>query len=344
MAKQSQKTAQNKGSSPLKSKVILVTGGTGSFGKAFVKEVLASHDPAVIRIYSRDELKQWEMAREFRHDKRLRFLIGDVRDAARLKRAIEGVDIVIHAAALKHVPACEYNPVDAVRTNVDGAINVINAALDNNVEKVVALSTDKAVSPVNMYGATKLCAERLIIQSNSYRGTLRKTAFSVVRYGNVVGSRGSVIPLFREQRGQGEVTITDKRMTRFWITLPQAITFVISSLALMKGGEIFVPKIPTARITDLATVIASRAKQRMIGIRPGEKLHEHLMTVEEGPLALDTGDKYIILSASPAWGYDEKLYRNMKKVPSNFHYNSRDNKKYLSRTAIAKLLKENNLA
>lgn len=323
-----------------KDKVILITGGTGSFGKACVKKLLEEHDPAAIRIYSRDELKQWEMAREFNHHDKVRFLIGDVRDAGRLKRATEEVDYLIHAAALKHVPACEYNPVEAVRTNVDGAINVINAALDANVKKVIALSTDKAVNPVNIYGATKLCSDRLFIQSNSYRGPRRDTCFSVVRYGNVMGSRGSVIPLFRAQSEKGEITITDPRMTRFWITLPQAVDFVLSSFEIMQGGELFVPKIPSMKVTDLAKVIAPKAKQKVIGVRPGEKLHESLITVEEGALAREMKDRYVILSASVDWPYDKRAFNRLHKVKEGFEYNSLDNPKYITQKEIVRMLEK----
>jgi len=322
-----------------KGKIILITGGTGSFGKACVKRLLEAHDPASIRIFSRDELKQWEMARQF-NDERLRFLIGDVRDVNRLKRAFEGVDYVIHAAALKHVPACEYNPVEAVRTNVDGAINVINAALDTNVKKVIALSTDKAVNPVNIYGATKLASDRLFIQSNSYSGTLHPTRFSVVRYGNVMASRGSVIPLFRKQAESGVLTVTDARMTRFWITLPHAVDFVLSSFELMQGGEIFVPKIPSMKITDLVKVLAPKAKIKVIGVRPGEKLHESLTTKEESPLVRDMKDRYIVLSPSREWPVDESLYTRYKKVKEGFEYNSLDNKDYLSQKEMTKMLEE----
>ncbi len=323
-----------------KNKVILITGGTGSFGKACVKQLLKAHNPSVIRVYSRDELKQWEMAREFNNDERIRFLIGDVRDATRLKRACEGVDYVIHAAALKHVPACEYNPMEAVRTNVDGAINVINAALDTSVKKVIALSSDKAVSPVNIYGATKLCSDRLFIQSNVYRGSVRDTRFAVVRYGNVMGSRGSVIPLFRAQAAAGTLTITDPRMTRFWMTLPQAVDFVLSSFEIMQGGEIFVPKIPSMKITDLAKVIAPKAKIKVVGIRPGEKLHESLITPEESALTWEMKDRYLVLSASREWKVDEAAYTRYKKVKAGFDYNSLSNEKYISPKEMGNLLKK----
>jgi UDP-N-acetylglucosamine 4,6-dehydratase len=321
----------------LKNKVVLVTGGTGSFGKALIKKLLEEYDPEAIRIYSRDELKQWEMAREFNNEK-LRFLIGDVRDGERLSRACEGVDVIVHAAALKQVPACEYNPMEAVKTNVNGAINVINAALDNNVKKVIALSTDKAASPVNTYGATKLLSDRLFIQSNAYRGSHRDTQLSVVRYGNVMGSRGSVIPVFLKQRETGVITITDPSMTRFWITLPQAVDFVLSSLSIMQGGELFVPKIPSMKITELAKVIAPKAKQKITGIRPGEKLHESLITPEENHLVREMKDRYIVLSASPEWHFDSSLYSSLKKVPKNFSYDSLHNPKYLNQKELATML------
>lgn len=324
----------------LKGKTVFITGGTGSFGKACVKKLLDEHNPKAVRIFSRDELKQWEMQRHF-NDDRLRFLIGDVRDGERVRRATEGVDIIIHAAAMKQVPACEYNPIEAVKTNIEGAVNVINAALDNSVPRVIALSTDKAVSPVNIYGATKLAAERLFIQSNSYRGLKRDTRFSVVRYGNVMASRGSVIPLFKKQKEAGELTITDEHMTRFWITLPQSVDFVLSSLEMMQGGELFVPKIPTMKIIDLAKTVAPAATCRVVGIRPGEKLHECLVTKEEGRLAYELKDRYIILSASPAgWVNDPKKYKGAKRLVENFEYHSHTNDEQLSIPQMKKLLVE----
>lgn len=320
-----------------KDKIILITGGTGSFGKACVKKLLEEHDPSSIRILSRDELKQWEMAREFRDHPKLRFLIGDVRDPSRLARAFEGVDFVIHAAALKHVPACEYNPVEAVKTNVDGAINVINAALDADVKKVIALSTDKAVAPVNIYGATKLASDRLFIHGNFYAGA-HPTRFSVVRYGNVMGSRGSVIPLFRKQAESGVLTITDPRMTRFWITLPEAVDFVLTSFEHMQGGELYVPKIPSMKITDLAKVLAPKAKLKTVGIRPGEKLHEALITAEEARDTREMKDRYVVLSPSREWSLDESLYSRYKKVKPDFEYNSLDNPKYISQKELTATL------
>ena len=258
----------------LSGKIILLTGGTGSFGKKFTEIVLKEHNPKVIRIFSRGELKQQKMREQFNNE-RLRFFIGDVRDRNRLYRAMNNDDIVVHAAALKQVPTCEYNPIEAIKTNINGAINVIDAAIDNDVEKVMALSTDKAVHPINLYGATKLVAEKLFIQANSYTGK-RETIVSCVRYGNVVGSRGSVIPVFKEQRKKGVITITDERMTRFWITQEQAVKFIIDCIEKMKGGEVFIPKIPSMKITDLIDVIAPEAKREVVGIRPGEKINEVL--------------------------------------------------------------------
>ena len=322
-------------------KTVLITGGTGSFGRACVTTLLEKHDVKAIRIFSRDELKQWEMRREFGDHRKLRFFIGDVRDFQRVKRATEGVDIIIHAAALKQVPACEYNPMEAIKTNVDGAMNVINAALDNNIPRVIALSTDKAASPVNLYGATKLCSDRLFIQSNAYRGKERKTMFSVVRYGNVMGSRGSVIPLFKKQMEKGELTITDDRMTRFWITLPQAVDFVLTSLEVMQGGEMFVPKIPTMSILDLAKTIAPDATCRIVGIRPGEKLHECLITNEEGRIAYEMKDRFIVLSPSLVdVKNDMTKYKGAKKLKEGFEYHSHTNEHFLTKEQMKKLLAE----
>lgn len=272
---------------------ILVTGGTGSFGQAFVRRVLARRSPTTLRIYSRDELKQYEMAQTFQADPRLRFFIGDVRDRERLARAMHGVDVVVHAAALKQVPICEYNPAEAVKTNVMGAQHVIDCAIDAGVARTVALSTDKAVNPVNLYGATKLCAEKLFIHGNVYAGS-RDARFSCVRYGNVVGSRGSVIPLFVRQAPSGTLTVTDRRMTRFWLSLEQAVDFVLQCVDEMRGGEIFVPKIPSMRVVDLAAAIAPEAAVKEIGIRPGEKLHEVLLTAEEARNAREHPTHFVV--------------------------------------------------
>lgn len=316
-----------------KGKTVLITGGTGSFGKACTKILLDKYQVASIRIYSRDELKQWEMAQSYSsHPKKklLRFFIGDIRDLSRLQRATQGTDLIIHAAALKQVPACEYNPIEAIRTNIQGAINVIDSALDCNVEKVIALSTDKASQPINLYGATKLCSDKLFIQANNYRGK-RKSAFSVVRYGNVMGSRGSVIPLFQKQSATGTLTITHPEMTRFWITLDQAVNFVLNSFSLMQGGELFVPKIPSMKIIELAKTIAPKAKIKLVGIRPGEKLHESLIGRDEAMNTFDLGDRYLIEpSYMDRWNPKHKSYSQKKAVKEGFDYNSLDNPDYLS--------------
>lgn len=319
-----------------KDKVVLVTGGTGSFGQKFTEILLKEHKPRAIRIYSRGELKQVEMERNF-NDERLRFLIGDVRNLRRLRRAMDGVDIVVHAAALKHVPVCEYNPIEAVETNITGAENVINAALDSEVEKVIAVSTDKAVQPVNLYGATKLVAEKLFVQGNAYSGK-RKTRFACVRYGNVVGSSGSVIPLFLRQKESGEVTITDERMTRFWITLEQGVKFVINSTAVMEGGEIFVPKIPSMKIADLADAIAPGAKRKVIGIRPGEKLHEILLTEEEARHTKELDNYFIIEPEHQFWGGGN--HPEGKELPEAFEYTSDNNAQQLTEGQLEEMLKQ----
>ncbi|MBT9172533.1 MAG: UDP-N-acetylglucosamine 4,6-dehydratase (inverting) [Syntrophomonadaceae bacterium] len=316
-------------------KTVLVTGGTGSFGKKFAEIVLREHEPKSLRIFSRGELLQLQMREQFQGDGRLRFFIGDVRDKERLSRAMNGVDIVVHAAALKQVPACEYNPLEAVRTNIDGAANVIDAAIDNEVEKVLAISTDKAVWPVNLYGATKLVAEKLFVQGNAYTGG-RKTRFSVVRYGNVVGSRGSVIPLFYEQRKAGRITVTDDRMTRFWLTLEQGVYFVINCLEQMKGGEIFVPKIPSMRITDLAEAIAPGATQEVIGIRAGEKLHECLLTGEEARHTREFDTYFVVEPEHPFWKKDAGS--TVKSLPEGFEYSSNSNDLWLSAEDLLALI------
>lgn len=278
----------------LDNKVILVTGGTGSFGKKFTQMVLSRYKPKKLIIFSRDEMKQYEMKQIFSEEiyNNIRYFIGDVRDPDRLHRAFNGVDIIIHAAALKIVPTAEYNPFETVRTNVFGAENIINVAIDNKVERVIALSTDKAVNPVNLYGATKLCAEKMFIAANNY--SPNGTKFSIVRYGNVFGSRGSVVPFFRECARKGEVPITDKKMTRFWITLEQGVEFVLNSLKKMKGGEIFVPKIPSMKITDLAKALCPDCRHKVVGIRPGEKLHESLLSPDDGIHSYEYDDGFII--------------------------------------------------
>jgi UDP-N-acetylglucosamine 4,6-dehydratase/5-epimerase len=316
---------------------ILVTGGTGSFGKEFVSMLLRDYQPKKIIIYSRDELKQHEMRVGGFDHPRLRYFIGDVRDRARLFRAMRDVDIVVHAAALKQVPACEYNPLEAVKTNINGAANIIDAAIDNGVEKVLALSTDKAVNPVNLYGATKLVAEKLFTQANAYSGD-RVTRFSSVRYGNVVGSRGSVIPLFKKQRDTGTITLTDDRMTRFWITLEQGVRFVIRAITLMQGGEVFVPKIPSMHVTDLANVIAPGCKLDVIGIRPGEKLHEQLVSSEESRYALEFEDMYIIQPVHPWW--QEPRYEGAQPMKEGNSYSSNTNDWWLTDDELKRMAGE----
>ncbi|MBI4971512.1 MAG: UDP-N-acetylglucosamine 4,6-dehydratase (inverting) [Candidatus Omnitrophica bacterium] len=274
-----------------KQKVVLVTGGTGSFGQEFVKTMLREHKPKKLIVFSRDEMKQWEMKKLY-DDPCMRYFIGDVRDVDRLHRAFQGVNIIVHAAALKVVPTAEYNPFEVVKTNVIGAENVINLAIDNNVEKVIALSTDKAANPVNLYGATKLCAEKMFVAANNY--SPEGTQFSVVRYGNVFGSRGSVVPFFKECRKTGVVPITDARMTRFWITLKQGVDFVVRNFDLMNGGEIFIPKLPSIKITDLAKAVCPNVKQEIVGIRPGEKIHETLVSSDDGFDTYEYSDKYVI--------------------------------------------------
>ncbi|MCF7844247.1 MAG: UDP-N-acetylglucosamine 4,6-dehydratase (inverting) [Kiritimatiellales bacterium] len=310
----------------LSNQSILITGGTGSFGKQFCRTVLDHHSPKKVIVFSRDELKQYEMQNEGFDHPDIRFFIGDVRDRDRLSRAMAGVDIVIHAAALKHVPACEYNPHEAVKTNITGARNIVDTAIDAGVKKVIALSTDKAVSPSNLYGATKLVSEKIITQGNAYRGGI-DTRFACVRYGNVVGSRGSVIPLFEKQRDTGTITITDERMTRFWITIDQGVDFVINCLDKMEGGEVFIPKIPSMKITELAEAIAPRCKKNLIGIRPGEKLHEVLLSEDESRHTLETENMYIIQPEISSWRETPWPTPNL---PEDFKYASNTNIEWLT--------------
>jgi UDP-N-acetylglucosamine 4,6-dehydratase/5-epimerase len=309
---------------------ILVTGGTGSFGQAFVRRLFAEHRPARVIVYSRDELKQYEMAQLFNHDE-LRFFIGDVRDLARLERALNGVDIVVHAAALKQVPAAEYNPIECIKTNVFGAENVINACLNQGVHKVIALSTDKAVSPINLYGASKLCSDKLFIAANHLAGK-EGTRFAVVRYGNVIGSRGSVVPFFKQCSKTGKLPITDPRMTRFWIRLEDGASFVQRALEMMHGGEIFVPKIASMRITDLATAICAGCEQETVGIRPGEKLHELLITHDDARHTLEFDSFFVIRPAVHFWNHGEHSSYDGevgRPVPADFEYASNSNSNWL---------------
>ncbi|MBI3548556.1 MAG: UDP-N-acetylglucosamine 4,6-dehydratase (inverting) [Elusimicrobia bacterium] len=320
----------------LNGKSVLVTGGTGSFGKRFVDVLLSQSKVKKLIVFSRDELKQSEMAARVK-DQRLRFFIGDVRDLQRLQRAFHGVDYVVHAAALKQVPTLEYNPFEAVLTNIVGAENIINAAIDQNVKKVVALSTDKAVNPINLYGATKLCAEKLFIAGNSYAAAM-DTRFSVARYGNVIGSRGSVIPLFLKCRKDGVLPITDERMTRFWLTLDQGIWLVLQALELMQGGETFVPKIPSMRMTDLTKAIAPECKIKVVGIRPGEKLHEVLLTEDESVRAIDMGGLFLIQPNFPWWGKQAKPEGT--PVPADFRYASDTNDWWLTPAELRSMIGE----
>jgi UDP-N-acetylglucosamine 4,6-dehydratase len=320
--------------------VVLVTGGTGSFGKKFTEIMLRDYHPCKLIIFSRDELKQHEMRTSGFDHPSLRYFIGDVRDPDRLDRALSGATVVIHAAALKQVPACEYNPFEAIQTNVIGGRHVIDAAINQKVSRILALSTDKAVNPINLYGATKLCAEKMFVQANAYAGG-HDTRFSCARYGNVVGSRGSVIPVFLEQRKRGKITITDARMTRFWITLDQGVRFVIQCIEQMQGGEIFVPKIPSMRLTDLAQTVAAECSIEYIGIRPGEKLHEVLVSEDEARNTLEVKDMYVIQPAHPWWKTENWMHA--RALPEGFRYASDTNGEWLSNEQLAKLVDAENI-
>jgi UDP-N-acetylglucosamine 4,6-dehydratase len=320
----------------LADKSILVTGGTGSFGKAFIRRILSDLEPRRVAILSRDELKQYEFRQELGDDPRLRWFIGDVRDRARLEQAFNGVDVVVHAAAMKQVDTAEYNPFECIATNVLGAENVINAAISRGVERVIALSTDKASSPANLYGASKLCSDKLFVAGNHYAARA-VTRFSVVRYGNVVGSRGSVVPLFRRLASSGVLPITDTRMTRFWITLRQAVQFVVDSFDEMQGGEIFVPKIPSTTVTDLAEAIAPGAQHEVIGIRPGEKLHEEMISEHDSERTIMRSDRYVILPTQRRWGaFDSEV--DGLSVAAGFAYRSDTNPWFLTMEEIRDLL------
>jgi len=323
----------------LNGKNILITGGTGSFGKKFFQIVLETYQPEKLIIFSRDELKQFEMSQRWSMKKYpcIRYFLGDVRDRDRLMRAFNGIDYVIHAAALKQVPAAEYNPSEAIKTNIMGAMNVIDAALYNNVKKVVALSTDKASNPINLYGATKLCSDKLFVAANVYPGLDRDTIFSIVRYGNVLGSRGSVVPFFKERSKTGILPITDPNMTRFWITLDQAVHFVLKVLEIAKKGELFVPKIPSMKITDLAVAIAPECKQEVVGIRPGEKIHETLIGEDEGRNSTEYNDCYVIRQNMS----EQNLLSNNggKNCPEGFHYTSDNNENAMTVEELRETLK-----
>jgi len=324
----------------LSNSTILITGGTGSFGNIFVPLTLEEYNPKKLIIYSRDEMKQWEMAKKFHDDERVRFFIGDVRDKDRLYRALDGVDYVVHAAATKIVPTAEYNPFECVKTNVNGAMNLIDACIDKGVKRCVALSTDKASQPVNLYGATKLCSDKLFIAGNSYAGK-KNTRFAIVRYGNVMGSRGSVIPLFIEQAKTGEVTITDERMTRFMISLEQGVELVWHAFDDMEGGEIYVKKIPSMKLTDIARAVSETAKQKNIGVRPGEKLHEQMIGFEDAPYTYEYKEHFKILPQIHEWSKDPSRIKDGKLVSPDFSYTSDNNQKWMMIEELKKWIEKN---
>lgn len=319
---------------------ILITGGTGSFGKKFVQMTLENYNPELIIVYSRDEMKQWNMAQDYLNDSRVKFIIGDVRDKERLSRSLDGVDYVVHAAATKIVPTAEYNPFECVKTNINGAMNVIDACTDRKIKKVVALSTDKASNPINLYGATKLASDKLFVAGNSNL-SLDKTQFSVVRYGNVMGSRGSVIPFFLQKKSEGVLPITDYRMTRFMISLDEGVKLVWHAFEDMLGGEIYVKKIPSMTITDIAKAVAPEADQKIIGIRPGEKLHEQMIGVEDAPHTFEFKEYYKILPAIHNWSKDSKRIKDGKAVNENFLYSSDNNKEWMSTEELTIWIEEN---
>jgi len=323
-----------------KNSTILVTGGTGSFGNAFIPMTLAKYNPKKLIVFSRDEMKQWEMAKKFPNEGRLRFFIGDVRDKDRLYRAFGGVDFVVHAAATKIVPSAEYNPFECIKTNVNGAMNVIDAAIDAGVKRIVALSTDKASSPINLYGASKLCSDKLFIAGNSYVG-LKETRFSIVRYGNVMGSRGSVIPFFMEQAKTGVLNITDERMTRFMISLEQSVKLVWQAFDDMEGWEIYVKKIPSMKLLDIARAVAEDAKLNIIGVRPGEKLHEQMIGTEDASYTFEYDGYYKILPQIMNWYKDTKRIKNGKPVSENFVYTSDNNTEWMAIEELRKWIAEN---
>lgn len=322
-----------------KYKRLFVTGGTGSFGTAFVAKILKEEIAEQVIVYSRDELKQYEMNLKF-DSKKLKFMLGDVRDYSRLEQCLDGVEVLVHAAAMKQIPASEENPMEVIKTNVLGAENIVNAAIKNSVSKVIALSTDKAANPANLYGATKLCSDKLMVSANSISGN-KLTKFGVVRYGNVLGSRGSVIPFFKSQIDSGEITITDPGMTRFWITLEESVQFVLDSLDRLQGGEIFVPKIPSFSIIDVANVVAPGIPTKVIGIRPGEKLHEVMITEDDSHNTVEFDKFYAILS--PSVLLKSNFYRDANKVPLDFRYSSQNNQAWFTAETFTEMLKQNNL-
>jgi UDP-N-acetylglucosamine 4,6-dehydratase (inverting) len=324
----------------LKNKSILITGGTGSFGHAFIPMTLEKYNPKQIVVYSRDEMKQWEMAQKFEDDPRVKFVIGDVRDQAHLSRTLNGIDYVVHAAATKIVPTAEYNPFECVKTNINGATNLIDACIDRGVKSVVALSTDKASNPINLYGATKLASDKLFVAGNAYAGD-HDTRFSVVRYGNVMGSRGSVIPFFIKLKETGELPITDPNMTRFMISLEEAVELVWHAFHDMRGGEIYVKKIPSMNITDIAKAVSETAKQKTIGIRPGEKIHEQMIGLEDAPHTYEYKDHYKILPAIYNWSSDPDRNKGGVKVNENFTYSSETNKEWMSVNDLQQWIEDN---
>ncbi|MBP7374641.1 MAG: UDP-N-acetylglucosamine 4,6-dehydratase (inverting) [Prevotella sp.] len=321
-------------------KTILITGGTGSFGHKFVAMTLAKYNPKKLIIFSRDEMKQWEMAKLYANEKRIRFFIGDIRDKDRLYRALDGVDYVVHAAATKIVPTAEYNPFECIKTNINGAMNLVDACIDHGVKACVALSTDKASAPANLYGATKLCSDKLFVAGNAYAGE-HGTRFAVVRYGNVMGSRGSVIPFFHSLKDSGTLPITDERMTRFMITLEQGVELVWYAFSDMVGGEIYVKKIPSMKVTDIAKVVAPDAKQEIIGIRPGEKLHEQMIGVEDSYYTYEYDEHFKILPAINGWYNDAQRIKDGKKVEESFSYTSDNNKDWMNESALQAWLAHN---
>ena len=325
----------------LKNQNILITGGTGSFGHSFVPLTLKKYNPKRLIIFSRDEMKQWEMAKLFKNDSRVRFFIGDVRDKDRIHRALHNVDYVVHAAATKIVPIAEYNPFECIKTNINGAMHLIDACIDQNVKKVVALSTDKACSPINLYGATKLASDKLFVASNSSYASGHKTIFSVVRYGNVMGSRGSVIPYFVSLKNQNVLPITDMLMTRFMISLEQGVSLVWHAFKDMKGGEIYVKKIPSMKVTDIAEVIAPQAKHKIIGIRPGEKLHEQMIGSDDARSTFEFSDYYKILPQINDWAKDSKRINKGKKVKEGFIYSSDNNSDWMTKSTLKKWIQAN---
>ena len=325
----------------IKNSSILITGGTGSFGRSFIPLTLKKQNPKRLVIFSRDEMKQWQMAKLFKDDHRVRFFIGDIRDKDRLHRALYNVDFVVHAAATKIVPTAEYNPFECIKTNINGAMNLIDACIDQNVKRVVALSTDKASSPINLYGATKLASDKLFTASNSSYASGHKTRFSVVRYGNVMGSRGSIIPLFMSLQDQGELPITDERMTRFMISLDQGVELVWHAFEDMVGGEIYVRKIPSMKVIDIAKTIAPRAKHKIIGIRPGEKLHEQMISSDDANSTYEYSNYYKILPQINEWAKDNLRIKSGKKVSEGFVYSSDSNREWMTKSDLQKWIDQN---